>query len=77
MSKRFVYGHSHVYGWTVYDTKQGHSPAFEACSDLLSPVKVEEDGTVVVESPILLNNEYAAMRLCMKLNAANKKIEKF
>ena len=72
MNIRFVYGKSHVYGWCVYDVERGRCPAYEACSELLPPVKVDESGTTCV-SPVLLQNEYAAMRLCSKLNAAHKR----
>lgn len=69
--KRFVYGHSSVYGWTVYDKERGTEPAYEACCDLLPPLKVDESGTIC-ESPVMLDSEYQAMRLCMKLNRAVK-----
>lgn len=73
-TKRFFYSRSHVYGWTVYD-RTTHQPAYEACCDLLPPVKVDESGTVC-ESPTMLGSEYAAMRLCMKLNAAWRRCSK-
>lgn len=73
--KRFVYSHSSVYGWTVYDRSVGSSPAYDACADLLQPVEVQEDGTVITESPIMLKNEYAAMKLCMRLNGAYRRRE--
>ena len=63
--RRFVYGYSHVYGWTVYDTERGYIPAYDACCDLLP--RISEN---VAESPVLLPNEVAAMRLCLKLNRA-------
>lgn len=72
MNTRFVYGKSHVYGWCVYDKEHGQSPAYEACSELLPPVRVDESGTTCV-SPVLLQSEYAAMRLCSKLNLAHKR----
>ena len=72
MNTRFVYSKSHVYGWCVYDKERGQSPAYEACSELLPPVKVDESGTTCV-SPVLLQSEYAAMRLCSKLNLAHKR----
>lgn len=75
MNNRFVYGKSHVYGWCVYDKERGQSPAYDACSELLPPVKVDESGTTC-ESPVLLKNEYAAMRLCSKLNLAHKRAMK-
>lgn len=70
-NKRFTYSHSSVYGWCVYDREHGQSPAYEACCELLPPVKVDESGTTY-ESPVLLKNEYAAMRLCSKLNIAHR-----
>lgn len=69
MNKRFYYARSTVYGWCVYDRERGQSPAYDACCELLPPVKVDESGTIY-ESPVLLQNEYAAMRLCTKLNLA-------
>ena len=71
MNNRFTYSHSSVYGWCVYDRERGQSPAYDACCELLPPVKVDESGTTC-ESPVLLKNEYAAMRLCAKLNRAHK-----
>ena len=68
-TKRFTYGRSHVYGWCVYDM---NSPAYEACCELLPPVKVDASGTTY-ESPVMLDSEYAAMRLCTKLNIAHKR----
>lgn len=52
------------------------SPAYEACCELLPPVQVEEDGTTIMESPILLESEYKAIRLCMRLNVAHKKSQR-
>ena len=75
MNNRFVYGNSHVYGWCVYDNQRGMAPAYDACSELLPPVKVDESGTAC-ESPVLLRSEYAAMRLCSKLNLAHKRAMK-
>lgn len=72
--KRFFYNHSSVYGWCVYDREYG-SPAYIACADLLPPVTVNEDGAVD-ESPVLLESEYKAMRLCSRLNLAWKKVSK-
>lgn len=72
--KRFFYNHSFVYGWCVYDREYG-SPAYMACADLLPPVTVNEDGAVG-ESPVLLESEYKAMRLCSRLNLAWKKVSK-
>lgn len=72
MDKRFTYRHSSVYGWCVYDKERGQSPAYDACCELLPPVKVDESGTTC-ESPVLLKNEYAAMRLCSRLNLAHKR----
>lgn len=69
---RFVYGHSHIYGWCVYDRACGMIPAYEACHELLPPVKVDESGTIC-ESPVLLQTEYAAMSLCRRLNIAHKR----
>lgn len=69
--KRFYYNHSSVYGWCVYD-RTTHQPAYEACADLLPPVKVGEDGTMCV-SPVLLAKEYQALNICHKLNVAWKR----
>lgn len=69
---RFVYGRSHIYGWCVYDRDRGMIPAYEACCELLPPVKVDGSGTIC-ESPVLLKTEYAAMSLCRKLNVAHKR----
>ena len=65
--RRFYYNQSIVYGWCVYD-RQTNMPAYEACSELIGPVRFGSDGTVY-ESP-LCDNEYKAMRLCNRLNAA-------
>ena len=73
--KRFVYTRSTCYGWCVYDRERGMLPAYDACCELLPPVKVDESGTTC-ESPVLLKNEYAAMRLCSKLNLAHKRTMK-
>lgn len=70
--KRFYYTHSHIYGWSVYDRDRHHTPAYEACSELLPPIKSDENGTVY-ESPVLLDKEYTAMRLCQRLNLAHKR----
>lgn len=70
--KRFYYSQSHVYGWCVYDRKYG-SPAYEACADLLPPVREDIDGAIM-ESPTMLENEYKAMRLCARLNVAWKRV---
>jgi hypothetical protein len=67
-AKRFYYAHSHVYGWAVYDRERGHTPAYDACSDLLPRVAPD-----VAESPVLLKSEYAAMSLCRRLNVASQK----
>ena len=72
--KRFFYNHSSVYGWCVYDREYG-SPAYEACAELLPPVKEDIDGTIM-ESPTMLENEYKAMRLCARLNVVYKRIVK-
>ena len=69
-SNRFTYGHSSVYGWCVYDREREHAPAYEACCEMLPPVRQDENG-MVCESPVLLKNEYAAMSLCRKLNLAH------
>lgn len=71
-SKRFTYGHSSVYGWCVYDRERGHSPAYEACCEMLPHIMQNERGAVC-ESPVLLKSEYAAMSLCVKLNLAHAK----
>lgn len=73
--KRFTYNRSRVYGWCVYDREQGHSPAYDACSELLPPVKVDESG-ITCESPVMLKSEYATMRLCSRLNLAHKRAMK-
>lgn len=73
--KRFTYRRSSVYGWCVYDREHGSSPAYNACSELLPPVKVDESGATC-ESPVLLKNEYAAMRLYSRLNLAHKRAMK-
>lgn len=70
--KRFFYSHSSVYGWCVYDREYG-LPAYMACAEMLPPVTVNEDSTVD-ESPVLLENEYKAMRLCARLNVAWKRM---
>ena len=70
--KRFTYSHSRVYGWCVYDREHGQSPAYDACHELLPPVKVDESG-ITCESPVMLKSEYAAMRLCLRLNLAHKR----
>lgn len=75
-TKRFTYFHSSVYGWCVYDNEHGKSPAYDACCELLPPIKSDESGTTC-ESPVLLKNEYAAMRLCSRLNIAWKKQNRF
>lgn len=72
--KRFFYSHSSVYGWCVYDREYG-LPAYMACAELLPPVKEDIDGAVD-ESPVLLENEYKAMRLCARLNVAYKRVMK-
>ena len=69
MSRRFVYSKSNVYGWCVYDTQRGRQPAYEACCELLAPIKVDESGTVC-ESPVMLRSEYEAMKLRRRLELA-------
>lgn len=64
--KRFYYSKSMVYGWCVYD-RQTNQPAYEACAEFLPPVKQDESGTTM-ETPVMLETEYKAMRLCAKLN---------
>ena len=73
--KRFTYSRSRVYGWCVYGQERGQIPAYDACSELLPPVKVGESG-ITCKSPVMLKNEYAAMRLCSKLNMAHKRAMK-
>ena len=68
--KRFYYSRSTVYGWCVYD-RQTQTPAYEACADLLPPVKQDQSG-ITTESPIC-ETEWEAMRLCAKLNVAWKR----
>lgn len=70
--KRFYYNRSIVYGWCVYD-RDTNEPAYEACAELLPPVKQDESGTVTV-SPTMLESEYKAMSLCTKLNVAWKRV---
>lgn len=70
--KRFYYSNSLIYGWAVYD-RHTHTPAYDACCELLPPVKIDESGATM-ESPILLENEYKVMRLCLKLNAAERRL---
>lgn len=72
--KRFFYSHSSIYGWCVYDREYG-SPAYMACAEILPPVYDGENGAVD-ESPVLLENEYKAMRLCARLNVAWKRVMK-
>lgn len=72
MEQRFYYNQSVVYGWCVYDRDAHHQPAYNACAELLPPVRQDENGTVT-ESPILMKSEYSAMRLCAKLNMAYKR----
>lgn len=72
--KRFFYNQSNIYGWCVYDRRYG-SPAYEACAELLPPVKEDIDGAVM-ESPTMLENEYKTMRLCARLNVAYKRVMK-
>lgn len=67
-AKRFYYNHSTVYGWCVYD-RHTHQPAYEACADLLPPVKWDESG-MLAESCTMLKSEYEAMKLCRRLNKA-------
>lgn len=69
--KRFYYSKSSVYGWCVYD-REVQMPAYNACAELLPPVRQDENGTIT-ESPTLLENEYKAMRLCARLNVAYKR----
>ena len=69
--KRFYYNHSIVYGWCVYD-RNTNTPAYEACADLLPPVRSDESG-IITESPVMLDTEWVAMRLCSKLNVAWKR----
>ena len=75
--KRFSYCHSHIYGWCVCDAERQHSPAYDACCELL-PLKDSKEcpGTKVAESPVLLKSEYQAMSLCTKLNVAWKRSQK-
>lgn len=69
--KRFYYSKSMVYDWCVYD-RQTNQPAYEACAEFLPPVKQDESGTTM-ETPVMLETEYKAMRLCAKLNVAYKR----
>lgn len=69
--KRFYYNKSVVYGWCVYD-RETNTPAYEACCEYLPPVSDNEEGRVCV-SPIC-DTEYQAMRLCTKLNLADRRV---
>ena len=66
-TKRFFYRYSTIYGWTVYD-RRDNLPAYYACCEELDPISIEPDGTRVVQDPTQLKSEYAALRLCSKLN---------
>lgn len=72
--KRFYYCKSHIYGWAVYD-REIQMPAYDACAELLPPVRHDETGTVT-ESPVLLASEFKAMRLATRLNSAYRRIAK-
>lgn len=70
--RRFYYNHSPIYGWCVYDRELGGIPAYAACHDML-PMEKCFDGYMVAESPVMLENEYIAMNMCRRLNAAHLK----
>lgn len=70
---RFYYAYSNIYGWTVYDRENGNGPAYDACAELLPPVRQDEMCTVM-ESPVRLG-EYQAMRLARRLNSAIREVE--
>lgn len=72
---RFRWGKSHIYGYCVYDTQAGHNPAYTACSELLPPISSDVRGTIC-ESPVMLESEYKAARLCARLNSAWRKQRK-
>lgn len=71
MQRRFFYKHSVVNGWCVYDRQESCAPAYEACAELLPFVD-----KYVAESPVLLENEFAAMKLCRRLNVAWERSQK-
>ena len=70
MERRFTYRYSNVYGWAVYDELEG-GPAYRACSDML-PKHKDADGDTVAESPVLLKNEWQALRLAQRLEKASR-----
>ena len=65
---RFFYRRSSIYGWAVYD-RMYNEPAYMACQDLLPPEKEDESGTICM-SPVLLNSEHDAIKLCVRLTRA-------
>lgn len=67
---RFTYSKSTTYGWCVRDRSRNNEPAYDACHLYLEPVSVDEHGCITYPSPVCLPNEYAAMKLCRKLNLA-------
>ena len=70
MERRFTYRYSNVYGWAVYDNKEG-GPAYRACSDML-PAHEDVNGDIVAESPVMLRNEWQALRLAQRLEKASR-----
>lgn len=70
MERRFTYRYSQLHGWAVYDNKEG-GPAYRACSDML-PLKQDAYGDTIAESPVLLKNEWQALRLAQRLEKASK-----
>ena len=71
MERRFYYTRSIIYGWAVYD-RQTNKPAWDACAEILPPVYEGKYGKITVDP--CCETEYQAMRLCMKLNRANKEV---
>lgn len=70
MKNRFYYDRSTVYGWCVYD-RNTNTPAYDACAELLPPLRHDETGTYTV-SPIC-ETEFMAMRVCTRLNNAYRR----
>ena len=60
--KRFYYNRSTVYGWCVYDRKTD-TPAYDACAELLPPVRQDESGTTT-ESPVMLTGSLDLCKVC-------------
>ena len=75
-NNRFYWSKSNVYGICVYDRERGNIPAYDACAEFLPPEKIDSNGTITTISPILLENEFQAMRICTRLNTAYKRATK-